>query len=170
MVVDARRDHSIRIPRPDLSVKLGVPNACNKCHRDKPPQWAADAVAKWYGHQPAGFQHFAEALHAGDAGAPGSERMLAELAADHNQPAIARASALARMGALAEPPALAAIRAGVADRDSLVRRAAPLALAATGPAASARILAPLLRDPVRAVRIEAAGVLAGAPAGALPSG
>jgi hypothetical protein len=35
MVVDARRDHSIRIPRPELSVKLGVPNACNGCHREK---------------------------------------------------------------------------------------------------------------------------------------
>ena len=36
MVVDERHDHSFRIPRPDLSVKLGTPNACNDCHRDKP--------------------------------------------------------------------------------------------------------------------------------------
>lgn len=32
MAVDARRDHSLRIPRPDLSVKLGTPNACTGCH------------------------------------------------------------------------------------------------------------------------------------------
>ena len=32
MVVDPRRDHSMRIPRPDLSVMIGVPNACNQCH------------------------------------------------------------------------------------------------------------------------------------------
>ncbi|MCE9544864.1 MAG: hypothetical protein K8T25_05005, partial [Planctomycetia bacterium] len=32
MVVDPRRDHSIRIPRPDLSVKFGTPNACTGCH------------------------------------------------------------------------------------------------------------------------------------------
>lgn len=35
MDIDARRDHSIRIPRPDLSVSLGVPNACTGCHLRK---------------------------------------------------------------------------------------------------------------------------------------
>jgi tetratricopeptide (TPR) repeat protein/nitrate/TMAO reductase-like tetraheme cytochrome c subunit len=34
MSVDARRDHSIRVPRPDLSVKFGTPNACSQCHAD----------------------------------------------------------------------------------------------------------------------------------------
>ncbi|MGD9290577.1 MAG: multiheme c-type cytochrome, partial [Desulfobacterales bacterium] len=32
MVIDYRADHSFRIPRPDLSVELGTPNACNRCH------------------------------------------------------------------------------------------------------------------------------------------
>jgi len=32
MGVDVRRDHSLRIPRPDLSVRLGTPNACSACH------------------------------------------------------------------------------------------------------------------------------------------
>jgi tetratricopeptide (TPR) repeat protein len=32
MEVDPRRDHSIRLPRPDLSVRLGTPNACTGCH------------------------------------------------------------------------------------------------------------------------------------------
>jgi tetratricopeptide (TPR) repeat protein len=32
MDVDFRRDHSIRVPRPDLSVDLGTPNACTGCH------------------------------------------------------------------------------------------------------------------------------------------
>jgi tetratricopeptide (TPR) repeat protein len=32
MDVDPRRDHSFRVPRPDLSVKLGTPNACTRCH------------------------------------------------------------------------------------------------------------------------------------------
>ena len=44
MVVDPRHDHSFRVPRPDLSVKLGTPNACNGCHGDKLVQWAAAAV------------------------------------------------------------------------------------------------------------------------------
>ncbi len=32
MDVDPRRDHSLRVPRPDLSIKLGTPNACSGCH------------------------------------------------------------------------------------------------------------------------------------------
>ena len=32
MAIDARRDHSFRVPRPDLSVKFGTPNACTGCH------------------------------------------------------------------------------------------------------------------------------------------
>lgn len=38
MVVDPRRDHSFRIPRPDLSIKYDTPNACNKCHTNKDAQ------------------------------------------------------------------------------------------------------------------------------------
>ena len=32
MAVDARHDHSLRVPRPDLSLKLDTPNACTGCH------------------------------------------------------------------------------------------------------------------------------------------
>jgi predicted CXXCH cytochrome family protein len=32
MQVDPRRDHSLRIPRPDLSATLGTPNSCTRCH------------------------------------------------------------------------------------------------------------------------------------------
>lgn len=39
MEVDPRRDHSLRVPRPDLSVQLGVPNACSHCHvKDRLPE------------------------------------------------------------------------------------------------------------------------------------
>jgi predicted CXXCH cytochrome family protein len=46
MEIDARRDHSLRVPRPDLSVSLGVPNACSRCHLDK-AELAADKKAKF---------------------------------------------------------------------------------------------------------------------------
>lgn len=32
MSIDPRRDHSLGVPRPDLSVDLGTPNACSRCH------------------------------------------------------------------------------------------------------------------------------------------
>ena len=64
MVVDVRHDHSFRIPRPDLSAKLGTPNACNDCHADKSPEWAASAIEGWHGPNRKGFQNYAEAFRA----------------------------------------------------------------------------------------------------------
>jgi hypothetical protein len=37
MVNDLRADHSMRVPRPDLTVSIGTPNACTGCHQDQPP-------------------------------------------------------------------------------------------------------------------------------------
>ncbi len=168
MVVDARRDHSIRIPRPDLSMKLGTPNACTNCHTDKSAQWASDSVTKWYGRAPQGFQRFAETLQAGSTGAPGAGESLKRLIVDRDQPAIARAAALSMLAAFAPPPTDSTVRAAVADDSALVRRAAARALSNSDPAASATALAPLLSDPIRSVRIETAEVLSGLPADNLP--
>ena len=44
MTVDPRRDHSFSIPRPDLSIELGVPNACVGCHQGKTDQWAQQVL------------------------------------------------------------------------------------------------------------------------------
>ena len=49
MVVDPRSDHSIRIPRPDISVKTGATNACNNCHKDKTNEWSLKYFKDWYG-------------------------------------------------------------------------------------------------------------------------
>ena len=68
MVVDPRHDHSLRMPRPDLSVKLGTPNACNGCHTNRDARWAAAQMTPWYGHAPQGFQRFAEAFCGRDCG------------------------------------------------------------------------------------------------------
>ncbi len=45
-VVDPRHDHSLRVPRPDQSVALGVPNACNGCHVERKPAWADGGGAR----------------------------------------------------------------------------------------------------------------------------
>lgn len=169
MVVDARRDHSIRIPRPDLSSKLGTPNACNQCHSNRSAKWAAETVEKWYGHTPNGYQKFAEALRAGEIGAPGAEDSLKVLAADLQQPAIARASAVALMAPYIERLGPNSIRSAAADNSSLVRRASARAMSDAEPRTSAAILSPLLTDRVRDVRIEAAQALASVPVDALPA-
>jgi tetratricopeptide (TPR) repeat protein len=169
MVIDARRDHSLRIPRPDLSAKLGTPNACTNCHQDKPNQWAAAALNKRYGRIPVGFQHFAEALEAGIQNAPGARQSLTDLIAERDQPSIARATALSMLAAYSPSLSYPAIREGVVDDSALVRRAAAQALSNSDPTASASFLLPLLRDPVRSVRIETAEVLASVPANTIPA-
>ena len=82
MVVDSRRDHSFRIPRPDLSEKLGVPNVCNGCHSNRTAAWAARTVEQWYGHTPSSYQRFAEAFVAGSQGSPDAPQRLAALVAE----------------------------------------------------------------------------------------
>jgi predicted CXXCH cytochrome family protein len=161
MVVDARRDHSIRVPRPDLSVSLNTPNACTQCHADRPAQWASEAVAGWF---PGGRQttrHYGTALRAGRVGAADAEQQLDRLILDRSQPAIARASALPLLAPYASPVSEPAIKAALGDPDPLVRAAAPRALPRTPPPRIVDAAALLLSDPVRAVRIEAARALAG---------
>ncbi|MEL7046484.1 MAG: multiheme c-type cytochrome, partial [Pseudomonadota bacterium] len=47
MGVDDRRDHSMRVPRPDISAMTGTPNACNDCHRDETATWAVRTLRGW---------------------------------------------------------------------------------------------------------------------------
>jgi tetratricopeptide (TPR) repeat protein len=163
MVVDGRHDHSFRVPRPDQTVALGVPNACNGCHAGKSPAWAARTVERWYGHAPQGFQRFAGALAAAAEGGATAEAQLSALAADRAQPAIARASAIARL-APGAPETIASAGRALSDGDALVRRAAVESLAAAPPPERARLLGPLLEDPVRTVRLEAAAATGDVPA------
>ena len=70
MVVDRRHDHSFRVPRPDLSVKLGTPNACNDCHRDKSAEWAAAAIEALAWTEPQGLPDLRRGVPCG-VGGPG---------------------------------------------------------------------------------------------------
>jgi len=160
MVVDPRRDHSIRIPRPDLTLKIGAPNACDDCHADKGTQWSEDYVAKWYGAKRRRPKHFGEALHAAHTGAPEATEALCLLAVDLNQPAIARATAIRELAVRPSPAALRAIAAALPDSNPNVRAAAVLALQNYPPPVRLRAF-PLLSDQVRQVRVAATAALAG---------
>ena len=72
MVVDWRADHSLRVPRPDLTLEIGTPNACAAagCHDDETDRWSADYYAEWYGK--AKRSHYGTALAAGRDGEPGA--------------------------------------------------------------------------------------------------
>ncbi len=162
MAVDPRRDHAFAVPRPGLSAALGTPEACTGCHRDRVPAWAAARVAAWGGGS-GGVRpsHFAEALAAAHRGALDAEPRLLGVVADREQPAIVRATALALLPEVATAVASPAVVAALGDSDALVRLAAVGVLDARPELAPAGAAAPLLRDPVRAVRVAAARALAG---------
>mgnify|MGYP001828771025 FL=1 len=170
MVVDPRHDHSMRIPRPDLSVTLGTPNACNNCHADQSAEWAADQVRDWYGETPSGYQQYAGALAAARSGEPSAGRALAGLVRDTATPAMARATALAELGPYLSAATLDVVALGLDADDPLLRVAALQALEPVPPDIRVRLAFPALKDPVRAVRIEAARLLAALPSGDLPPG
>jgi predicted CXXCH cytochrome family protein len=161
MIIDARRDHAIRIPRPDLTMTIGTPNACTGCHADHDAKWAADAVERWYGPGRRESPHYGEVIAAGRAGRPGAEAALVKLVMEPKQPAIVRATAvdlLGRYGAASVPASVAATR----DADPAVRTAAVSSLERVPAAERVPLVAPLLGDPRRAVRMEAARVLSSA--------
>jgi predicted CXXCH cytochrome family protein len=169
MVVDPRRDHSLRIPRPDLTVSTGSPNACNGCHKKNDAQWAAGVIERWVGHKPKSFQRYAEAFAAAERGTAQAGPSLANVASDNTQPAIARASALDVLAQYLSRASVEAARTGLTDSDPLVRRAS-IAMLATMPAAQRLpLLAPLLDDPIRTVRMEAVYTLADAIGTASPA-
>lgn len=166
MVVDPRRDHGLRIPRPDLAAKTASPDACTTCHTDRNPEWAAGAIERWYG-QPQRPAHYGEALHAVRSGSPDSLALLRGVIADPGQPAIVRASAAEQLANIG-PPALPTLRQALLDDSPQVRAYAIPAFAGEPPVQRVQHLLPLLDDPNLAVRDEAVRALAGIPSLALP--
>ena len=172
MLVDPRRDHSLRVPRPDLSVEMGTPNACTACHADRDAAWAARIVAQWFPKGRSGSPHFGRALHAARRGDAGSAAGLLGIAGDATEAGIVRATALAalphgdrtRAGAAQEAGIARAIAAALHDPDPLVRRTAAEWIDPLPPEAKGRLGLPLTGDPIRTVRLAAAATLAGLPA------
>ena len=159
MVVDPRRDHSLRIPRPDLSERLGTPNACTQCHTDRSDRWAADAVRSWYGDS-ARPLHYGEVIAAGRRNEPGAATQLAALVANTSQPGIVRATAVELLGPHGSSEALDAVVAATADHDPLVRLAGVNALAHAPASERSAVLPALLTDSIGAIRSASAAILA----------
>jgi tetratricopeptide (TPR) repeat protein len=162
MVVDPRRDHSLRVPRPDLTVELGTPNACNGCHKDKTPEWAADITTKWYGAAGRDDEpHFAHAIAAGRQQKPEAEEALTELAVLKKQPAIVRASAMTLLSRYETRNRVRTALELLDDKEPLVRAAAIGGLEDDYENGTRLALLKMLDDPMRLVRMEAARVLSG---------
>ena len=161
MVIDARGDHSFRIPRPDLSLKLGVPNACTQCHQNENDKWAAAVIEKWYPENPRRkVIHYGEALSAGRRGTIDANQLLIDLANDASKPAIVRATATSLLQGYLNPNNLSTINDLLHDEDAIVRFSSISVAEGFPPQVKVKLLKHLLQDDLRMLRIEAARALA----------
>jgi predicted CXXCH cytochrome family protein len=165
MVVDPRRDHSLRVPRPDLSVALGTPNACTSCHTNRDARWAAARVTEWYGPKKPSATHerVATTFAAADADVLDGQAYLRALAADSTQSAIVRATAFAELNLPSSFGALATLSQGLKDSNALIRLGALQSVEQFPLESRVALAEPLLTDPVKSIRIEAARLLASLP-------
>jgi len=159
MVIDWRADHSFRVPRPDLTRAIGTRDACSTCHDDKPLQWSIDAWNLWYGT--ARKPHYGTAFAAARAGSLTAVPRLARLADSALQPVMVRATALDHLAGFVDPEGQTSLEMALLSDEALLRHTAASRLVEPDPARRAELLAPLLSDPVRAVRMAATSQLAG---------
>lgn len=162
MAIDERRDHAIRVPRPDLTVDLNTPNVCARCHT-KPEEdaaWAAAAVVKWYGPKRPDDPHYARALAAGQQAKPEGDQLLRDVLRGKTTPDIVRATAVSLLGGYPSLDSERARRQALDDPSPLVRAAAVRVLTADNLAVLLQQAAPLLGDPARIVVLAAAARLA----------
>ena len=154
---DGRRDHSFRVPRPDLTVTTESPNACNNCHNDEDAPWAQASLLEWFGDSQGA--HYGQAIHAGQAALSGANQQLLAAIENNRYPGIARATALTLLRAPYSSRVAKAIQDSLLSSDPFIRIGALRTLSAVAPELRAEWAGPLLSDPVRAVRIEAARVI-----------
>jgi len=163
MGADYRPDHSLRIPRPDLSTELGTPNACSAqgCHADKPLSWNVEHYTNWYGktRKP----HYGEIIAAGRTRQPEAETDLIRLAEDPLIPAIVRATGLELLRVYPSAASQATLAKALENDDALLRYTAIRSLEYFDTETRLKRIAPKLYDPVKAVRIEAAMMLSVLP-------
>jgi len=157
MGIDKRFDHSMRIPRPDLSIQLGTPNACINCHDGETNEWALENINKWYGK--AKKAHYATILADAYERKPNADQGLIRLINNDLYPEIIRATAISYLSGYDNQNAKETIRRLLNNPDPLLRY---MAANNYSPADSSILLTnllPLLSDPVKSVRIEAASRL-----------
>ena len=159
MGVDARRDHSMQIPRPDLSINTGSPNACNKCHDDKSADWAMMQLSEW--GQLRRDQHTERTLafHAASLGQAKAQQTLQDIAKSEAHPAIWRASAVNAL-IIDNQNALTTLQLALGSSDPLIRQSAVRQAGNLPDNLRHDLLLPLLGDQDLSVRLALAFALA----------
>jgi tetratricopeptide (TPR) repeat protein len=153
----------MRIPRPDLSVVMGTPNACNQCHQDKDAPWALDALRQWgiqfrdTGNHPA--RAFERLIQGDNRVAP----QLSQIANDTRNAPIWRATAMEGLGQIGGRDALQTATQLLYDDNPLLRASTVRALDFLPLHQRYQLMQALIDDEVTTVRLEVAASLAAVP-------
>jgi tetratricopeptide (TPR) repeat protein len=151
---DYRRDHSFRNPRPDLTVSIKTPNACNDCHQDKTFAWSQSFIEKWYGTRKR--PHYGETFTAAANRESKAIPNLVLYADNELLPLMVRATAVSLLDNFDDSLSRKAIEKALSDPASLVRHSAINSYRPEDVKSFEKIITPLLNDPVRGIRVEAA--------------
>jgi len=150
-----RHDHGWLKPDPLLTRELGIPNSCSKCHEKEGLDWVITKADAWYGGKLDSRQRArARAVAAAQAGRPEAPRALLDLLEKEDIPAW-RATYLDLLAPAIEQPAVRSAAESSLTAATPLERAAAVRLLAPLPEARP-LLRPLLQDPVRLVRLDAA--------------
>ena len=168
MQIDPRRDHSIRIPRPDLSDKLGTPNACNQCHTDKSTKWATSYLQKWYGKDLLAKYHYGETFYKARRNYPQAQPELVKLASDKGYAPMVRATAIYLLGRYPGVEVTDLISQTISDPDPLLRYASLTSIQYSDQQTILNLCLPRLSDSIKLVRIMAAYVISQVPLEKIP--
>jgi len=155
MGVDDRRDHSFKIPRPDLSIQFNTPNACIKCHDNKTNQWASDNLEKWRG-KPKALRKSKQFLMALNSGQAIKLEDHLSIIADTELDIISRASALQMLSFTTQMITIEILKPYLIHEDDLLRLSAASTALLLTPADRVVHLSPLLTDKYKALRVAAA--------------
>ncbi|WP_111979964.1 multiheme c-type cytochrome [Algibacillus agarilyticus] len=161
MGVDDRRDHSFKIPRPDLATEFDTPNACTQCHTEKNAVWASKNLEKWHGKPTAvnpNKLNFMRLMQ-GQSISLGEHIKIVD---DEKLDEITRASALAMLSYHQNALQASMLVPYVKAKDDLLRLAVSQAATVINVKARTALLKPLLSDKRRAIRTGAAYALADA--------
>jgi tetratricopeptide (TPR) repeat protein len=159
-VAAAFHDHSMSIPVPENTLRQGIPNACNLCHKDKDAAWAMLEMNGWYGNQSRQrIINRAAAFTGARKGDPSVIPALLRILSDPSEGPFLRANAAGYLAGFPnEPEAYNAVFRCFSDPEPLVRATAAFDLRPR--AAQREEVAPqlvsLLQDPVATVRMSAA--------------
>ncbi|MDI1343770.1 MAG: tetratricopeptide repeat protein [Pseudolabrys sp.] len=153
-----RHDHGWLKPDPLLTKELGIPNACSRCHEAEGLDWVIAKADEWYGAKLDSRQRArARAITAAQADRHGAAVGLLALLKAEDLPAW-RATYLSLLPQTADAASGRETASASLHAPDPLERAAAARFFSGAPDALG-LLQPLLRDPVRLVRLDAAWAL-----------